>query len=366
MEWYEVKNVDEIDTPALLIYKDRAETNIRRAIEEVGIVDRLRPHVKTHKSAKVTALMLDAGITKFKCSTIAEAEMLAKAGAPDILIAYQLNEPKLRRFIALMKNFNSRFSCLFDNSDTLKMYSRLAREADVKISVYLDLNVGMNRTGIAPGEEALALYKEAVDLPGVNMEGLHVYDGHIRNTNLEERTRVANEAFIPVEKMISELLQKGYLKPKIVAGGSPTFPIHAKNPEVEASPGTFVFWDWGYKHTVPDLPFEYAALVMTRVISLPAPGLICVDLGHKSIAAENELSKRVYFLNAPNLKPVSQSEEHLVLDVGEQKFKVGDVLYGVPHHICPTCALYDFANIIVDHNKTDEWEISARDRRITI
>lgn len=366
MEWYELNNAGEIDTPALLVYQDRVMSNIRRAIEEVGIADRLRPHVKTHKSAGATALMLSAGITKFKCSTIAEAEMLARAGAPDILIAYQLTEPKLRRFIELIKSYDSKFSCLFDNSETLNMYSKLAIEADKQLSVYLDLNTGMNRTGIVPGEEALELYKKAIDLAGIKTEGLHVYDGHIRNANLEERTRIANEAFLPVEKMILELLNQGYEKPKIVAGGSPTFPIHAKNPEVEASPGTFIFWDWGYAHTVPDLPFEYAALVMTRVISLPAPGWICVDLGHKSIAAENELNKRVYFLNAPGLKPVSQSEEHLVLDAGDYHFKVGDVLYGVPHHICPTCALYDFASVIEDHKRIAEWEINARDRRITI
>lgn len=365
--WYKVANAGEIDSPALLIYKDLVMENIKEAVRLVGLPQRLRPHVKTHKSPEVVRLMLNAGITKFKCSTIAEAEMLVKAGAEDILLAYQLTEPKARRFMRLLEKFNARFSCLFDNRQTLEMYSALAAEGQQNVSVYLDLNVGMNRTGIAPGVEALDLYRWADQQNGVDLEGLHVYDGHIRVADLEERTRLCNEAFVPVEKMILELLRQGFEKPKIVAGGSPTFPIHANNPEVEASPGTFIFWDVGYAGMLKELPFRFAALVMTRVISKPAAGLICVDLGHKSIASENELKKRVFFLNAPSLVPVSQSEEHLVLDAGDgHSFRVGDVLYGVPYHICPTCALYERSYVIEDGRKTGEWLVAARDRQIEV
>jgi hypothetical protein len=100
-----------------------------------------------------------------------------------------------------------------------------------------------------------------------------------------------------------------------VVGGSPSFPTHTKRKNVQYSPGTFVFWDWGYKHLVPDEPFEYAALVITRIISIIDEKTICVDLGHKSVAAENPLP-RVHFLNAPDATPISQSEEHLVMNPG--------------------------------------------------
>ena len=99
----------------------------------------------------------------------------------------------------------------------------------------------------------------------------------------------------------------------IVAGGSPTFPTHLHR-EIECSPGTFVYWDWGYKHQLPDEPFDYAALVLTRVISIVDGQTITTDLGHKSVAAENPFP-RVHFLNAPDATPFSQSEEHLVLKV---------------------------------------------------
>lgn len=151
-----------------------------------------------------------------------------------------------------------------------------------------------------------------------------------------------------------------------MAGGSPTFPIYASK-GVECSPGTFVYWDKGYHDSLPEQSYEFAALVLTRVISLPASNIICVDLGYKAIASENELSKRVHFLNAPDLKVIGHSEEHLVLEGSENHhYKIGDVLYAVPYHICPTCALYEKAQVIQQGKKVNEWKVLARDRIIAI
>ena len=131
-------------------------------------------------------------------------------------------------------------------------------------------------------------------------------------------------------------------------------------------PGTFVFWDWGYKHQTPDEPFDYAALVVTRVISIVDATHVTTDLGHKAVAAENPFP-RVHFLNAPEATPVGQSEEHLVLEVPDSsQYKVGDVLYGVPVHICPTVALYDSAVVIKDHKAVGTWKVVSRDRKITV
>jgi len=144
------------------------------------------------------------------------------------------------------------------------------------------------------------------------------------------------------------------------------FSIHCKREEIECSPGTFVYWDKGYSDLCPEQPFLPAALVVTRIISLPTADRITTDLGHKSIAAENEIGRRVYFLNAPNLTAISQSEEHLVLEatIGHQ-YQPGDVLYGLPLHICPTVALYERAISIEEGNISGEWMTIARDRKIT-
>jgi D-serine deaminase-like pyridoxal phosphate-dependent protein len=114
-------------------------------------------------------------------------------------------------------------------------------------------------------------------------------------------------------------------------------------------------------------PFEFAAVLMTRIISKPAAGLITTDLGHKSVAAENPISKRIFFLNLSDYEVRSQSEEHLVVEAKDwENLHVGDVLYGVPYHICPTVALYDEALIVENGKVVDTWNITARKKKITI
>ena len=367
-EWYYISNISELDSPALVIYKDRVIQNINTAIKIIGDVKRLRPHVKTHKTKEAAQLMMDAGISKFKCATIAEAEMLAMINAPDVLLAYQPVGPKLIRFITLIKKYPStKFSCLVDNIETAKNIAEAATENEIEINVYIDLNIGMNRTGIAPGSEAIDLCLTCKTLKGIQPIGLYAYDGHIRTIELEQRTIECNEAFKAVTEMQQQLLQKGFDKPIIIAGGSPTFPVHAKRDEVECSPGTFVYWDKTYlRYTEQN--FVPAALVIARIISLPTETKLCIDLGHKSISAENKLGNRVYFLNAPDLKFVSHSEEHLVAKTAPgHAYKAGDILYGLSVHICPTCALYE-RGYIVQNNKatTEEWKMIARDRKINV
>ena len=366
-EWYYIKEIEKLDSPALVVFPQRVKKNIQTAIETVGNVDRLRPHVKTNKSAAATQLMLDAGIMKFKCATIAEAEMLGTIKAPDVLLAYQPLGPKLTRFIELIKKFPAtKYSCLVDNIDAAKEQSHAFEENKIEVEVYADLNVGMNRTGIAPND-AIELCKFLSSAKGIKFAGLHAYDGHFRNPDINIRTRECNEAFAAVEKLKEELSKIGIAIKNIIAGGSPTFPIHAKRKNVECSPGTFIYWDKGYLDQCPEQNFIPAAVLVTRIISLPFSKKICTDLGHKSVAAENEITRRIYFLNASDLVPVSQSEEHLVCEVkSDHRYKTGDILYGIPFHICPTVALYERVYIIEDGRIIGEWKNVARDRKLTV
>ncbi|MEO6000374.1 MAG: D-TA family PLP-dependent enzyme [Chitinophagaceae bacterium] len=366
--WYEIEDINKIDSPALLIYLDRVKENIETLKSMIDHPSRLRPHIKTHKAKEAVQLCLEAGILKFKCATIAEAEVLGICAAPDVLLAYQPTGPKLERFLTLIKKYpSSKFSCLVDNLESARHISETALASNLVIPVFMDINVGQNRTGIKPGKEAIDLYKVGTSLKGIEMMGLHAYDGHVHESDLEERTRICEEAFAPVEKMKITLIEEGYQAPVIVVGGSPSFPIHAKRKEVECSPGTFIYWDKGYLDLFPDQHFLPAALVLARVISLPGESTLCLDLGHKSIAAENGLARRVFFINAPELVFISQSEEHLVVDAGiGHPWKIGDVLYGMPIHICPTCALYDTAAIIEQGVLTTTWEIIGRNRKINI
>jgi D-serine deaminase-like pyridoxal phosphate-dependent protein len=203
-------------------------------------------------------------------------------------------------------------------------------------------------------------------LPNIFVIGVHAYDGHIRDRDPKSRKVKADKVFRVVNEFRQALENEITHSLKVVLGGSPTFRMHAQREDVQCSPGTFVFWDWGYCHSFPEEPFEYAALILTRVISLIDPHTICLDLGHKSVGAENPLP-RVHFLNAPDLEPVSQSEEHLVAKVsGNRVYTIGEVLYGVPVHICPTVALYERAVIIEDNRTAGEWKVLARDRKISL
>ena len=363
--WYKIENIDQLDTPALVVYPDRVKENIRILKDFVPDVNRLRPHVKTNKCAEVCKMMMDQGIYKFKCATIAEAEMLALIGAPDVLLAYQPVGPKVSRLIELIQKFPSTlFGCLVDNLDSASYLSDQAEKKGLTISVYIDLNVGMNRTGIL-SENTTELFASCITLKGIEIKGLHAYDGHLRDTDLEIRRAKCNEGFIKAETVKNQINKQFGKSLIMIAGGTPSFPIHAQRKDVECSPGTFIFWDKGYEQLLPEQPFLFAALVVTRVISKPTDDTITVDLGHKAIASENPLSNRVYFLNATGLEPVGQSEEHLVLKTNTT-FKVGDVFYGVPHHICPTVALHETMAVVENHRVTGSWNVVSRKRKISV
>ncbi|OKS86888.1 D-TA family PLP-dependent enzyme [Mucilaginibacter polytrichastri] len=367
-DWYTIDDMDRLDSPALVVYPDNVRYNIDVAVNMVNDVSRLRTHIKTHKSKEPVLLQMEAGITKFKCATIAEAELLGMCNAPDVLLAYQHVGPKLKRLINLIEKYPAtKYACLIDNLPAAEAISVEALAKGLQIHVYIDLNVGMNRTGIAPGEKAIELYVAANLLKGIKPVGLHAYDGHIHEPEFDIRTIKSEAILATVLKLQADIEKLGVAKPLIVAGGSPTFPFYAAQEGLECSPGTFVYWDAGYNEAFTEQDFIPAALVITRVISLPDETKICLDLGHKSITAESPLDKRVRFLNAPDLQPISQSEEHLVMEAGKgHTYKPGDVLYGLPYHICPTVAAYERVITIEDNKITGEWLNLARDRKITV
>lgn len=365
--WYTLNNTEEVISPSLLIYKDRIIHNIETMIRMANGPHNLRPHIKTHKTAEIIQLQMDHGIDKFKCATIAEAELLAICKAPDVLLAMQPVGTNMNRFASLIKTFSDvRFSALVDNIKTADLLGNIAAKNNLKIHLYIDLNVGMNRTGISPNNEALTLYKHIADHPSLEIEGLHAYDGHLRNPNPETRKKDCDQAFEGVLKLKERIVQEGLPSPKIIAGGSPTFPYHCKRENVIASPGTTLLWDAGYGSLFPEMDFLPAAVLFTRVISKPKAGILCFDLGHKSIAPEMPFP-RVDFLSLKHGKQLSQSEEHLVVEYDDVKVeKVGAEHYAVPKHICPTVAKYNELPVVENGNITDHWKVVARNNKITI
>ena len=359
-------NEADAPSPALLVFPDRIESNLRAMITLAGDARRLRPHVKTHKLPQIVARQVALGITKCKAATIAEAEMAARAGATDIIIATQLVGPNPARLVALIEAFPSvAFATIADDASVVARLGTVARGARVVVEVLLDLDVGMHRTGIRPGPEALELYRTIAVTPGLKPGGLHANDGHLRQSDRGERSAAVSAEFSPVMAMREALRAEGLSVPRVVCGGTPTFPVHAGQVDVECSPGTCVLWDSGYGGKLPDLEFKPAAILLTRVLSRPGKDRLCLDLGHKAVASEMP-HPRVTFPELPDAQAVTHSEEHLVIETRRAAdFPVGSVLYAIPVHICPTVALHDRVHVVREGRWVEEWPVVARARRLT-
>lgn len=352
-----MRTLENFESPGLIVYPDRVKRNIFKAIEMVdGNPDRLRPHIKTHKTKEGNDLFLAAGITKFKCATIAEAELLALSEAPDVLISMQLIGPNLERFKQLVSHYpKTKFSSIVDDAFAASELNRIF--TDLSTGFFVDLNMGMNRTGIMPSK-ALALIQHIQTLPNITLRGLHAYDGHIRDKVYEDRAKHVETDFTSFYELLGQIDTSDL---ELVVSGTPSFLVHHKNSQFTCSPGTFIFFDAGYAALFPENTFEFGVEIISRIISKPTDATICLDLGHKSVAAENPIDNRVRFLDHPDWVLKSQSEEHGIVEVGDSStYSIGEIVRMIPYHICPTVNLHSHLQVI----DGGLWEVKARNRRL--
>ncbi|WP_304232247.1 D-TA family PLP-dependent enzyme [Jiulongibacter sediminis] len=346
-------NLDKIDSPSLILFEDRLQGNIQQMIAEVNEeTNRLMPHVKTNKCQKVIEAMVQQGITRFKAATIVETELAAKAGAKTVLLAHQPVGPKIEKLSKLILQYpQTQFSTLVDNSKT----AQLLHQTNPRPSVYIDVNNGMNRSGIKPGQGLTNLIEFIQNETDLELIGLHVYDGHLHQSDLEIRKNEAQKGLEKVGDFFGDF--------EIIAGGTPTFSVHKNNKRLICSPGTSVFHDWGYGEMLKEQHFEAAVLLVTRVISKPTEGIVTIDLGHKAVAAENPIDRRFKILNLEHYELLSQSEEHGVLKVKNwDEIEVGDVFFAIPYHICPTVNLHHQFGVIRQNSLTEYWPTMAATR----
>lgn len=367
---YPINDPAALLSPSLLIYRDRVRENLKAMIALARGSDRLRPHVKTHKMAAIVRMCESMGIRKHKCATIAEAEMAAAAGGTDVMLAYPVVGPNIARLARLMRAYKgTTFRAIVDDPETARALSAALEGAERPLPVLVDLEVGMGRTGIEPGDRAADLYALLERLPNIVPDGLSAYDGHVHDADLEERRRSAATGLERTLSLRDRLLKMGLPVPRLVLGGTPTFPVHAalEVPGVECSPGTCTLHDAGYAAMYPDLPFTPAAVLLTRVVSRPRPGRICLDLGHKAVAADPPAGGRLKLLGVRDATIGNQNEEHLVVDTPDaDALPPGTPLQAIPIHICPTCALHRRAYVIENGELVDEWEVTARDRMLVL
>lgn len=237
------------------------------------------------------------------------------------------------------------------------------------IDVLLDIDSGQHRTGLPAGPQAEELYRLIAGTPGLAPGGLHLYDGQNHQRDLAERTAAVTACWEPAARLRDALVAAGLPVPRIVAGGTGSFPIFAAmtDPALELSPGTVVFHDAGYGEIFPDLKFSPAALVLTRCISRPTEDRVTFDLGYKAIASDPPAGNRLRFPDLPDAKAVLQNEEHLVVETSRAaEFKPGDEMLAIPRHVCPTSALHKQAFVVRGGQVVGRWDVVARDRWLHI
>lgn len=368
---YTIADTSSIYSPALLFYKDLIQKNIAHAIQMAGSAGRLRPHVKTHKTREIVRLELEAGISKHKCATLAEAEMLARCAVPDVLLAYNMVGPNCQRLAQLTKDHpRCNFSVLADHPAAVQALSEVMNQAGRGVEVLIDIDTGQHRTGVAPDEKAVALYELLDRLPGIRPGGIHVYDGHNHQEDPEERRAAAMKGLEPVLEMRQKIEKKSLPVPRFVLGGTPTFPAYSRLdlPGLELAPGTCFLHDHGYGSRFADLSgFVQAALLLTRVISRPTPRRVTLDLGYKAVASDPPAGKRCILLNVPEYEPILQNEEHFVIETPHaDSFAPGAEVFAMPTHICPTCAMHRQAYVVEKGKVAGMWDIVARDRMLSV
>lgn len=366
-----ISDLDDVMSPALALYPEIIASNIDRTVQLLGgNADRWRVHIKTSKLAYTLRMLVDRGVRNFKCATTLELLVGCQCGATDILVAYPVVGANARRVCEIAEQFpNVRISVLIENADQLRQW------IGSSLGIFLDINPGMNRTGIEPDqtETIVRTIHQAKD-QGVEFRGLHYYDGQYGGFEEHERAAAAHAGYDGLLALVAEIRAAGLRVPEIITAGTPTFPASLTYQKFQdndfvhrVSPGTIVYCD---ATALAQLPREWgyapAALVVTRVVSHPHDRVVTCDAGHKTVSADAGIPTCLV-IGHPELTPLSPSEEHLPMQSkASPEPAIGDALYLLPRHICPTVNNFDCALIVRKGRVESVERVSARGREMPL
>jgi len=352
------KSITELDTPALCLDKDLFEGNLRRMADFFhSRPAKLRPHFKNHKCTRIAQAQLAAGsIVGITCAKLGEAEVLADAGVEDILIANQIVGPtKVRRLVELAGRVKT-IRVAVDEISQAAAIAEAASRAGVTVGVLVEVDIGMNRCGVPPGEPALTLARQIRKLDGVRFDGLQAYEGHLVTVadRRERRRRVLEDMAKGIATR--RLLEEHGIDVAIVSGGSTsTYDVTGTIDGVdEIQAGTYATMDAMYHALTPE--FDIALSVLSRVISRPKPDVAVLDVGAKGLGHEFGPPKAKQCPDAEIR--FSLSEEHCT-GVGVPDWKIGQTVELIPSHACTTCNLYRAVHVHRNGTVIDVWPIEA-------
>ncbi len=340
---YKVADPDALETPAMLVFESLVDHNISALCELAGGGQNLRVHVKTHKSAAITRKKLEAGIAGFKCATLKELEMVLEEGAGEAILSYPMvQERKVERFAqAGAAHPEAHVYAIVSTRQHVDVLARVAGQRQQLLRVMLDLDMGMHRTGAALDESAEALYQAVDDHEYLQAAGFHMYDGHEHLEDPAEREAAARRHIDAARALKDRLEAAGRPVPHMVAGSTFSFPYYARAEGMQGSPGACIYWDATYGSNMPDMPFRWAALVLTQVVDrYPGQETITTDLGYKAIAGDPPLERRARLVGQEEAQLVLQNEEHGIFHWPGELPEVGSYLLALPGHVCPTTIRY--------------------------
>jgi D-serine deaminase-like pyridoxal phosphate-dependent protein len=333
------KPLATVDTPALLLDFDALCHNIDKMASFFAKRRcRLRPHFKSHKCTHIARMQMEAGAVGMTCAKLGEAEVLAGAGIRDILIANEIAGPlKIGRLVGLCARANPMVAV--DSADNTRMLSAHSAAAGVTLRVLVEVDIGMGRCGVAPGQPAADLAALVASSPGLKFEGLQGYEGHcVDLRDADERVRQARTS---IELLVStrRLIERAGIKVNIVSGGGTgTYDLNGDTEGIdEVQAGSYAAMDWWYTDIRPE--FRQAMSILTTVVSHAKPRIAIIDAGRKGVGAEWGPPR---LKNPEDGRVISYtSEEHMTIELsGKRDFNVGDRLEIIPSHGCTTSNLY--------------------------
>jgi len=348
--------IDDLDTPALLLHSPACESNLRKmAAFFRDRKCRLRPHFKNHKCSSLARRQWEAGsIVGFTCAKLGEAEVLADAGFEDLLIANQVvGRRKVERLVRLAQRAQLRVAV--DDPEQAAAIAQAAAAAGVVIGVLVEVDIGMGRCGVPPGEPALELARAVAKLPSLRFDGLQAYEGHLVYVDdAEDRARRVRAALDPAVRT-RELIENHGIPVEVVSGGSSaTYQVTGTIDGIdEIQAGSYATMDRRYARLAPE--FDVALSVLTRVIS-KRPGVAVLDVGLKGAGCD---------FGPPQIKDHPEveirgfaSEEHCVMHHAPE-WKIGEAVQLIPSHACTTCNLYREMYVYDQGRVVDVWPVEA-------
>lgn len=354
---------DDLDTPALCIDLDAFEANVADSValcRRHGVA--WRPHAKCHKSPDIAHRLVEAGALGMTCAKLGEAEVFAAAGVTDLLIANLLAGPKkVERLVEVRRKADPIVT--LDHIDQAEPISRAMAAVGLRVRAILEIDIGLNRAGVQPGQPALDLARRVSDLPGIELVGIMGYEGHLLTiADQQEKTQKIREALGILQTTHDAFVAAGLNCEIVSCGGTGAFPISVAQPGItEIQAGGAIFMDTFYRDVCQIEGFRYALTVLATVVSRPTPERAIIDAGRKTMNIE--IAKPAV-MNRPDIKVDRLSAEHgaLTLDPSAQNLKIGDRLELVPGYGDLTTVLHDRFYVLKDSRLVDIWPLRGRGR----